>query len=326
MNILVTGGAGYIGSHAAHYLAASGHEVWVYDNLSQGHAPACDAGRLIVADTHDQGALRKAFRAHGIEAVLHFAGSALVGESIHDPAKYYDNNVVASLSLLEAMRLERIKTLVFSSTCSVYGNANAGPISERAPVAPINPYGASKLVVERAIDDYATAYGIAGVVLRYFNAAGAALDGSLGEDHSPETHLIPLTLQCALGQRTSICIHGDDYPTVDGTCVRDYIHVEDLATAHAAALHHAIEGQCVRLNLGTGHGYSVRQVVDACQGAVGRPLPVEIGPRRQGDPDQLVADPTLAIRTLDWRPTRSDLKTIVASAWNWHRQHPSGYR
>jgi UDP-glucose 4-epimerase len=192
-------------------------------------------------------------------------------------------------------------------------------------LVPINPYGMSKLIVERALEDYARAYGMAGFVLRYFNAAGAALDGSLGEDHSPETHLIPLILQCALGQRNNVCIYGNDYQTTDGTCVRDYIHVEDLVTAHGAALNHAIEGQCLRLNLGTGHGYSVRQVVDACQDVVGRSLPVEIGPRRQGDLDQLIADPTLAIQKLDWRPRRSDLKTIVESAWNWHRQHPNGY-
>ena len=326
MNILVTGGAGYIGSHAARFLAASGHEVWAYDDLSQGHAAACDVRRLIVADVRDQDALRQALRSHGIETVFHFAGSALVGESVGNPSKYYDNNVRASLSLLEAMRLERVNTLIFSSTCAVYGDCSADPISEREPLTPINPYGVTKRVVERAIEDYSKAYGIAGVVFRYFNAAGAALDGSHGEDHSPETHLIPLTLQCALGRRTSVCIYGNDYPTSDGTCVRDYIHVEDLVDAHAAALHHAIEGQCLHLNLGTGSGYTVRQVIDACQEVVGRSLPVEIGPRRHGDPHRLVADPALAIQKLDWRPHRSDLKTIVESAWNWHRRHPDGYK
>jgi len=324
MNALVTGGAGYIGSHAAHFLAASGHQVWVYDNLSQGHAAACAAGRLIIADVRDQAALRQALRSHGIEAVFHFAGSALVGESVSNPAKYYENNVQASLSLLEAMRLEGVKILIFSSTCAVYGNCSADPISEREPLEPINPYGVTKRFVERAIEDYSKAYGIAGVVFRYFNAAGAALDGSNGEDHSPETHLIPLTLQCALGRR-AICIYGDDYPTSDGTCVRDYVHVEDLVEAHAAALQHAIEGQCLHLNLGTGHGYTVRQVIDACREVVGRSFSVEIGPRRQGDPARLVADPRLAMQKLDWRPSRSDLKTIVQSAWNWHRQRPNGY-
>jgi UDP-glucose 4-epimerase len=326
MNVLVTGGAGYIGSHAAHFLAASGHEVWVYDNLSRGHAAACRSDRLIEADTRDLTTLRQALRSHGIEAVLHFAGSALVGESYADPAKYYDNNVAASLTLLEAMRLERVGIVIFSSTCSVYGNCDAETISERCPLAPVNPYGTTKLIVEHAIADYARAYGLAGVALRYFNAAGAALDGSCGEDHSPETHLIPLVLQCILGQRSRVCIHGNDYSTPDGTCIRDYINVEDLVSAHAAALDRARAGECLQLNLGTGRGYSVRQVIDACEEVAGRSLRVEVGPRRPGDPPRLVADPTLAMRELDWRPSRSELRTIIDSAWNWHRQHPDGYR
>lgn len=325
MRILVVGGAGYIGSHAVRLLNKTNHEVSVYDNLSLGRSQSVSAEQLIVGDLMDTERLESVIRSHRIEAVMHFAAFAAVGESIVDPAKYYQNNVVATLGLLDVMRRCGVKRLVFSSTTATYGQPERIPISEDAPQLPINPYGFSKLVIERALKDYARAYGFAGASLRYFNAAGAAADGTLGEDHKPETHLIPLVLQVALGQRESIHVFGNDYPTPDGTCIRDYIHVEDLATAHLAALERLEEGNVIEVNLGTGVGSSVMEVIEACRKASGHPIPVVQCPRRAGDAARLIADGSLAKKVLNWQPRYTSIDEIVLTAWNWHRTHPEGY-
>lgn len=325
MNILVIGGAGYIGSHAARWLVRGGHDVWVYDNLSLGHEAAVPPGRLLRGDLHDRPRLETVLREYRIDAVMHFAAFALVGESVTQPQKYYHNNIVGSLTLLEAMRTTGVTRIVFSSTTATYGEPQRIPIREDEPQLPINPYGFTKLAVEHALADYARAYGFAYAALRYFNAAGASPAGDLGEDHTPESHLIPLVLQVALGQREKITILGDDYPTPDGTCIRDYIHVDDLASAHALALEKLQPGEGLRLNLGTGRGTSVREVIEACRQVSGHAIPCEIGPRRPGDPPQLVADSTLAQKTLGWQPQYPTITPIVQTAWNWHQSHPRGY-
>ncbi|MGE0755758.1 MAG: UDP-glucose 4-epimerase GalE [Pirellulaceae bacterium] len=325
MNILVVGGAGYIGSHTARLLQREGHDVWIYDNLTTGHRQAALPGRLIEGDLLDRTRLVEVLTGRRIEGVLHFAASALVGESVTNPGKYYQNNVVGTCTLLEAMRQAGVSRIVFSSTCATYGTPQQVPITEREPQRPINPYGFTKLVIEQALRDYAAAYGWGYAALRYFNAAGAAADGQIGEDHDPESHLIPVVLQVALGQRPSVTIFGEDYPTVDGTCLRDYIHVEDLAAAHLAALERLPAGSGLELNLGTGRGHTVRQVIDACRRVTGHSIPIVAGPRRAGDPAELVADASLAEKVLDWRPRFLDIEPIVASAWQWHRAHPRGY-
>ncbi|HEX7447893.1 MAG TPA: UDP-glucose 4-epimerase GalE [Pirellulales bacterium] len=325
MNILVTGGAGYIGSHAVRLLDLAGHRAWVYDNLSAGHRSAAPAERLMVGDLTDRPRLIAALTEHKIDAVMHFAAFALVGESVADPAKYYQNNVGGSLSLLEAMRSASVGKIVFSSTTATYGAPQNTPISEDEPQRPINPYGFTKLVVEQALADYAHAYGLAYAALRYFNAAGASPHGDLGEDHTPESHLIPIVLQVALGQREKITVFGDDYPTPDGTCIRDYVHVDDLGAAHVQALDRLTPGRGLRLNLGTGRGHSVREVIEACRRVTGRPIPIEVGARRPGDPPELVADARRAQAELDWRPKYVELDAIVSTAWRWHSAHPRGY-
>jgi UDP-glucose 4-epimerase len=325
VKVLVTGGAGYIGSHAVRLLARAGHDVWVYDNLSLGHRAAVPAGRLVEGQLLDRERVVEALRSHGIEAVMHFAAFAAVGESVADPAKYYQNNIVASLSLLEAMRASGVTRIVFSSTTATYGVPEQIPITEEERQQPINPYGFGKLVIEHALADYAHAYGFAYAALRYFNAAGASPDGDLGEDHDPETHLIPIILQVALGQRSHVTVFGDDYPTPDGTCIRDYIHVDDLGAAHLLALAQLTPGQGLKLNLGTGQGHSVRQVIEACRRVTGHAIPVQLGPRRPGDPPELVADSRLAQRVLNWRPQYTDIEAIVRTAWKWHSSHPRGY-
>jgi len=325
MNILVTGGAGYVGSHAARWLARAGHDVWIYDNLAVGHRAAALPGRLIVGELADEPQLKEALQAHSIEAVMHFAAFALVGESVLDPAKYYRNNIVATLSLLAAMRAAGVSKLVFSSTTATYGAPKRIPITEDEPQQPINPYGFSKLVVERALADYAHAYGLSYAALRYFNAAGASPDGDLGEDHTPESHLIPIVLQVALGQREQITIFGTDYPTPDGTCIRDYVHVDDLAQAHLLALEKLSPTKGLHFNLGTGRGYSVRQVIEACRKISGHPIPEVLGPRRPGDPPELVADASRARQVLGWNPRYPKIDSIVATAWRWHQSHPRGY-
>lgn len=324
MKILVVGGAGYIGSHAVKLLRAHGHEVWVFDNLGRGHAGSVPAEILVKGDLGDEAGIERALGDHGIEAVMHFAAYALVPESVSDPAEYYRNNVVGSLNLLDAMRAVGVRRLVFSSTCAVYGETES-PIREDAPKAPINPYGFTKLVIERALADYAAAYGIGYAALRYFNACGAAEDGSIGEDHDPETHLIPLVLQVVLGQRESISVFGTDYPTADGSCVRDYIHVEDLAEAHRLALEKIEPGKGLVLNLGTGRGYSVREVIEAARRVTGHPIPEVERPRRAGDPAELYADPRAAREALGWEARYTKIERIMESAWRWHQSYPRGY-
>ena len=326
MRILVTGGAGYIGSHAVKVLLARGHDVWVYDSLVHGHRSAVPADRLIVGDLRDADILDHALLIHRIEAVVHFAAFCYVGESVTDPAKYYQNNVANSLTLFERMRRHGVNRIVFSSTCATYGTPDKVPIAEDTPQRPINPYGRTKLIVEQAMADYAAAYGWGCTALRYFNASGASADGSIGEDHDPETHLIPLVIQAGLKKRPHVQIFGTDYPTPDGTCIRDYIHVDDLAEAHALALERLIARQKLAYNLGIGRGYSVREVIGAVEKISGLRVAVQEGPRREGDPAELVAAPAKAMKELGWKPRYLELEPIVETAWNWHRTHPTGYK
>jgi UDP-glucose 4-epimerase len=306
-------------------LDTAGHRVVVLDDLSTGFAQAVTAGQLVVGAMNDRALVEKTLRDHQIGAVMHFAACALVGESVSEPEKYYANNVVATLQLLAAMRATGVQRLVFSSTCATYGTPQNVPITEDEPQAPINPYGFTKLVVEQALRDYSRAYGLGYASLRYFNAAGASPRGDIGEHHDPESHLIPIVLQVALGLRPSVTIYGDDYPTPDGTCIRDYIHVDDLGSAHLAALERLKEGTGIEANLGTGQGHSVRQIIDACRQVTGRSISATVGPRRDGDPPQLVADARRARRLLDWQPKYTDINEIVATAWRWHQHHPHGY-
>jgi UDP-glucose 4-epimerase len=324
MRVLVTGGAGYVGSHASKQLTKSGHEVLILDNLAEGHRPAVGNLPFVSASLLDSDRLIATLKDHKIEAVMHFAAFAYVGVSVRDPAVYYHNNIVGSLSLLEAMRAAGVNRIVFSSSCATYGIPEKVPITEDHPQNPISPYGFTKFVIERALADYAHAYGLSYAALRYFNASGAAADGTIGEDHDPETHLIPLVLQVALGQREYVEIFGADYPTPDGTCIRDYIHVDDLATAHVAALEKLQPGMELKLNLGTGRGASVQEVVDLCREITGHPIPTRAAPRREGDPPALVADATAAKRELNWQ-ARCSMREIIESAWAWHRKHPHGY-
>jgi UDP-glucose 4-epimerase len=325
MRILVTGGAGYVGSHCVRELLKAGHDPFVYDNLSRGHAEAVPAGRLVEGDLSDQKKLTAILRERRIEAVMHFAAFALVGESVAEPHLYYGNNILGSFHLLEAMRAAGVKKFVFSSTTATYGTPEKMPIAETTPQQPINPYGFSKLVVERMLDDYAHAYGLAFAALRYFNAAGAAPEGDLGEDHDPESHLIPIVLQVALGQREKIMIFGDDYPTPDGTCIRDYVHIVDLASAHLAALERLEAGKGIKCNLGTGRGYSVKEVIDTCRKITGHPIPAQVAARRPGDPPELIADAQLAKSLLGWTPKFATIESIVETAWRWHQAHPRGF-
>jgi UDP-glucose-4-epimerase GalE len=306
-------------------LANAGHEVWVYDNLVFGHRGAVAPGRLIEGDLLDRPRLEEALKSRKIDAVMHFAAFAYVGESVTDPGKYYQNNIVGTLSLMEAMRAVGVRRIVFSSTCATYGEPESVPIRETQDQNPINPYGYTKLVIERALSDYARAYRWGYAALRYFNAAGASADGDLGEDHDPETHLIPLVLQVALGRREHITIFGDQLPTPDGTCIRDYIHVDDLASAHISALERLEPGTEFKCNLGTGQGTSVKEVVEACRRITGHPIPAVIAGPRAGDPPALVADASLARRELGWTPRFTSIAPIVESAWRWHRNHPDGY-
>ena len=320
-SILVTGGAGYVGSHACKALAASGYLPIVFDNLIHGHQAAVKWGPLEVGDLADRGALDAVIERHQPEAVMHFAALTYVGESVVDPGKYYRNNVLGTLSLLEAMRDHHIGRLVFSSTAATYGTPETVPIQECAPKQPINPYGHSKLAAEQMIADFSKAHGLSAAALRYFNAAGADPDGELGECHDPEAHLIPLAMQAVTGDAPPLTVFGDDYPTLDGTCIRDYIHVTDLADAHVRALEWLEETSGAHaFNLGTGHGASVRQVIDAVDKVAGMTVPHSIGPRRAGDPAELVSDPTKAMRELKWKPATRDLDKIVATAWAWHRR------
>jgi UDP-glucose-4-epimerase GalE len=325
MNILVTGGAGYVGSFAVRRLLEAGHDVTVFDNLVYGHRAAVPADRLVEGDLLETERVTALLKEKKAEAVMHFAAYAYVGESVTDPAKYYRNNVLGTLSLMDAMRAADVKKIVFSSTCATYGEPESVPIRESQTQKPINPYGFTKLVIEHALADYAHAYGWGYAALRYFNASGAAPDASLGEDHDPETHLIPLVLDVALGKRPEILVFGDKLDTPDGTCIRDYIHVEDLATAHVAALEKLAPGVGLKLNLGTGTGTSVKEVIDACRKVTGHAIPARNVPPRAGDPPALVADPSSAREVLGWVPRYTTIDPIVATAWNWHKSHPNGY-
>jgi UDP-glucose 4-epimerase len=324
MRVLVTGGAGYIGSVVAEQLLARGDEVVVYDNLATGHRRAVPPGAtLVVGDIGDMAAMRAALRDASIEAVVHMAASSLVGVSVKDPASYYANNVTAGLVMLDAMRAEGVRRLVFSSSASVYGEPERQPVHEEDATIPTSPYGETKLAFERVLRWYDGAYGLRSVSLRYFNAAGASVRA--GEDHDPETHLIPRLLRLAVGTGEPITLFGDDYPTRDGTGVRDYVHVLDLADAHIAALDAADRGTCA-YNLGCGgDGYSVKEVVDMAREVTGRDIPVAVGPRRAGDPAVLVASSDRIRAELGWAPKHQDLRSILTSAWDWVQRHPRGW-
>jgi UDP-arabinose 4-epimerase len=318
--ILVTGGAGYVGSHACKALARAGYLPVTVDNLSRGHAELVKWGPLIVADLADRPALDAAFAAHRPAAVMHFAAYAFVPESVADPYLYYRNNFAGTLTLLEAARAAGVNRFVFSSTCAVYGAVERTPIPETTPTAPVNAYGDSKLMIERVLGDAGRAYGLAWTALRYFNACGADPDGETGEMHDPEPHLIPRALMAATGEIPHLDVFGEDWPTPDGTCVRDYIHVADLAQAHVAALRRLeAGGESGPFNLGTGTGLSVREIVDAVERITGRKLPLRKGPRRPGDPPALVADPARARAELGFAPAHSDIDTVVRTAWRWYR-------
>ena len=328
MHIMVVGGAGYIGSHTVRQLLGAGHQVTVLDNLSSGHREALPEGvELIVADLLDPPALKAALNAAKPDAVIHFAALIEVGESMRSPGRYYQNNVTGSLNLFQAIVETRKIPVVFSSTAAVYGDAESTPIPENAPKQPTSSYGHSKLMVEQMLHDFGVAHGLPYTVLRYFNVCGAAPDHSIGEDHPNKTHLIELALLTALGQREKMFVNGTDYPTPDGTCVRDYVHVLDLADAHVLAIEAltggGVSGQAY--NVGLGHGFSVRQVLDAVDAVVGTPLIREEGPRRPGDPPSLVADPSKINAELGFSPKFTDLEGIVQTAWDWHRTHPRGF-
>ena len=329
MKILVTGAAGYIGSHTCRLLTETGYQVVGYDNLSRGHHIAFEratgGGTFVQGDLLDTALLRNTLKEKSIEAVVHFAALGLVGESVEYPQRYHRNNVEGSSSLLRAMQEAGVRRLVVSSTTAIYGQPEEMPIREDTPPAPINPYGQSKLDVEYLLQEACERDGLGFVALRYFNAAGASLDGMLGEAHDPETHLIPIVLQVALGQREQICIFGDDYPTPDGTCVRDYVHVNDLADAHLRALNTLNPGQRIQLNLGSGVGTSVLEIVEHARKVTGHDIPAEIGARRSGDPPWLIADNSRAKQILGWIPEYSSLDSILTSAWRWHQRHPQGY-
>ncbi|GAA5172051.1 UDP-glucose 4-epimerase GalE [Pseudonocardia eucalypti] len=317
MRVLVTGGAGYLGSVCAAQLVEAGHDVVVLDDLSTGHRDAVPDGcRFVEGDLADAAA---PLLAEGVDGVLHFAAKSLVGESMEHPDRYWRGNVLTTFRLLEAMREAGTPRLVFSSTAAAYGEPDQTPITEDAPTRPTNTYGATKLAIDHAIASYAAAYGLAGVSLRYFNVAGA--HGRFGERHAVETHLIPIVLQVAAGKRESVQIYGDDWPTPDGTCIRDYIHVDDLADAHLLALQHATPKQHRVYNLGSGSGFSVRQVIDTCREVTGHALPTQLAPRRAGDPAVLIASNELAHRELGWRPTRTELPRIVGDAWEFTRTY-----
>lgn len=320
--VLVTGGAGYVGSHTCKALAASGFRPLAYDNLSNGHRRLVKWGPLIEGDVLDSELLLQCLRRQRVEAIIHMAARIEVGESMRDPLAVYRTNVAGSISLIEAARRAGVGCFILSSTAAVYGEPQQVPIPETHPTRPVNPYGETKLAVERALHWAESAHGLRYAALRYFNASGADPDGETGECHQPETHLVPLVLGAGLGYRPAVKVFGSDYPTPDGTAVRDYIHVCDLARAHVLALERLLEGQpSFTVNLGTGSGFSVRQILDAAQEELGRPVPYELAPRRAGDPPSLVADPASARRLLRWEPTLSTLPDIIATALAWHREN-----
>lgn len=324
--ILVCGGAGYIGSHMVAELLENNHKVVVLDSLVKGHKEALLGGKLYVGDLRDRKILDKVFTENKIDAVIDFAAFSLVGESMTEPLKYFNNNVYGTISLLEAMRDYNVKYIVFSSTAATYGEPEVVPITENSKTIPTNAYGESKLLVEKILRWCDHAYGIKYTTLRYFNAAGAHISGKIGEDHSPETHLIPIILDVALGNREKIMMFGDDYDTKDGTCVRDYIHVSDLASAHSLALKRLMNGGDNAIyNLGNGTGFTVKEMVEIARKVTGHTIPAEVAERRAGDPAVLIASSKKAMEELGWKPKYADVETIISTAWNWHKNHPNGY-
>jgi len=324
--ILVTGGAGYVGSACLRHLLSNGFDAVAYDNLVQGHRESVPQGRLIVGDIADTAALTAALKKLNADAVMHFAAATCVGESVDDPEYHYRNNIAGTLSLLNAMRSAGVKRMLFSSTCATYGMNPKVPMAEDSAQDPCSPYARTKLVVEWMIRDFAHAYGLGFTLLRYFNAAGASPDGQFGEDHNPENHLIPLTLQVPLGQRKKLMVFGNDYPTSDGTCLRDYVHVDDLAQAHRLAIEATTPQTQDVFNIGTGTGSSVLEVIRACEQVTGRQIPFDVVARRPGDPPALVASPKKLVEKLGWKPRYTNIVQIVHSAWKWHESHPQGYR
>jgi UDP-glucose 4-epimerase len=328
MNVLVAGGAGYIGSHTVKRLKEAGHAPVIYDNLARGHKEVIDLLQVpaVIGNLEDRETLTQTLKAHRIDTVMHFAAYAYVGESVTEPLMYYRNNVAVTIGVLEAMRTAGVKRFVFSSTCATYGDPDKIPITEEEKKAPVSPYGRSKWMVEQILTDYSNAdpsFGYA--ALRYFNASGCAMDGTLGEDHDPETHLIPVILQAIMGLRQGITIFGTDYPTPDGTNIRDYIHVEDLADAHILAMEKLSPGKNLICNLGTGRGFSVKEIIATAEKVTGRKAPVNFGPRRPGDAIALYADPAKAKALLGWEAKHKDPEAIVRSAWAWFQKHPRGY-
>jgi UDP-glucose 4-epimerase len=329
MNVLVAGGAGYIGSHTVKRLTEAGHSPVIYDNASRGHREVIDILKVpgIVADLADKPKLVETLRKYKIDTVMHFAAYAYVGESVEQPLMYYRNNVAITIGVLEAMKEAGVDRFVFSSTCATYGNPDHVPITEDEKQAPVSPYGRSKLMVEKILEDtMAGDKTFKFAALRYFNASGCAIDGTLGEDHDPETHLIPVILQAILRQRPGITVFGTDYPTPDGTNVRDYIHVDDLADAHIRAMEKLKDGQPIYCNLGTGRGFSVKEIIATAEKVAGKKAPVTFGPRRSGDAVALWADPSRAKKLLGWEAKYKDPETIIRSAWNWFSKHPKGYK
>lgn len=326
MSVLVCGGAGYIGSHMVIELLEQGKDVIILDNLEKGHRSALLGGKLYVGDLRDRSILNKVFSENNIEAVIDFAAYSLVGESMENPLKYFNNNVYGTISLLEAMKDYSVKYIVLSSTAATYGEPENIPIVEGDKTFPTNAYGESKLLVEKILKWCDSAYGIKHTILRYFNAAGAHINGKIGEDHSPESHLIPLILQVAQGKREKIMIFGDDYKTEDGTCIRDYIHVSDLASAHSLALQRLMRGEKSAIyNLGNGTGFSVKEVIEVTRKVTGHPIPAQVVERRAGDPAILIASSQKAINELGWNPKFNSLEVIIETAWNWHKRHLEGY-
>lgn len=322
MKIFVTGGAGYVGSHCARLLRRSGHRLMIYDNLSTGHEYAVPADELVTADLADRARLQEALTDFAPDAVMHFAASIAVGESVEHPLQYYRNNVANTITLLEVMEQLKIRKLVFSSSCAIYGTPPSTPITEDMPAQPISPYARSKWMMEQVFADCASAWDLGYAALRYFNAAGAADDASIGENHHPETHLIPIVLQAAMGKRPEVSIYGTDYPTPDGTAIRDYIHVSDLAEAHLQALQTLQPSRRIAVNLGTGQGHSVLEVIETAKAVTNRPVKTAAAPRRAGDCAVLCADPSLAAETLGWQAKITNLTDIIADAWRWHKSHP----
>ena len=328
MSILVLGGAGYIGSHAVDQLINKGYKVVVIDNLLTGHRAAVHKeATFYEGDIRDKEFVTSVFEKESIEGVIHFAASSLVGESVEKPLKYFNNNVYGMQIVLEVMEAFDVKNIVFSSTAATYGEPEVSPIVETTPTNPKNPYGESKLMMEKMMKWCDNAYGMKYVALRYFNVAGAKRDATIGEDHTPETHLVPIILQVALGQREALSIFGDDYDTPDGTCIRDYVHVEDLIAAHILALEYLKAGNESNVfNLGSNNGYSVKEMLDAAREVTGKEIPAIVAPRRAGDPSSLVASSAKASEVLGWKPEYTDVKKIIETAWNWHVSHPNGYQ